>query len=152
MIERERVTYLPGTPTAFIAMMDSPDFGQRDLSSIKLTMSAGANCPVEVIRAVRDRFSGMFIEAFGMNEFGMGFWAMLDDDPDEVAGTIGRAIRGVEARVVDGDGRPLPNGETGELVIKSAGMCAGYFDNVVVTGKPDPEWVARTWRERLSGL
>ena len=48
---------------------------------------------------------------------------------DEVDGSIGRAIAGVEARVVDAEGRTLPLGETGELVIKSAGMCAGYFNN-----------------------
>jgi fatty-acyl-CoA synthase len=67
----------------------------------------------------------------------MGFWCLPDDDPAEVDGSIGRAIPGVEARVVDGDGQPVPTGEIGELVIKSAGMCAGYHNN--------PEANAASW-------
>ena len=92
LIERERVTYLPGTPTAFIALTNSPDFAQRDLDSVKLIMSAGANCPVEAIRTVRSGFKGMFIEAFGMNEFGMAIWTWPEDDPAEVDGFGGASL------------------------------------------------------------
>ena len=129
LIEREKVTYVPATPTGFIALSNSPAVEHRRLDSLRLMLSAGASFPVQSIKDLRRKFNTTFIDSFGMNEFGMGFWCLPDDDPDEVDGSIGRAIAGVEARVVDADGRPLPHDETGELVIKSAGMCAGYHNN-----------------------
>ena len=137
LLEREKVTFLPGTPTAFIAIMNNPDFGRRDLGSLKLTMSAGANCPVEVIQAVRDRFSGMFIEAFGMNEFGLGIWTWPEDDPVEVDGSVGRPFQGVESRVLDDQGRQMGVHQSGELLVRHAGMCVGYHGN--------PEANAESW-------
>ena len=129
LIEREKVTYVPATPTGFIALSNSPAIEHTHLESVRLLLSAGASFPVQSINELREKFETTFIDSFGMNEFGMGFWCLPDDDPDEVDGSIGRAIAGVEARVVDSEGRTLPLGETGELVIKSAGMCAGYFNN-----------------------
>ena len=137
LMERERVTYLPGTPTAFIAIMNSPDIGRRDLSSIKLTMSAGASCPVEVVREIRDRFREMFIEAFGMNEFGIAIWTWPEDDPAEVEGSVGRPFQGVEAKVVDDQGRVEAVHQSGELLVSHAGMCVGYHGN--------PEANAEAW-------
>ncbi len=137
LIGREKVTYVPATPTHFIALSNSPAIEHARLESLRLLLSAGASFPVQSIKELRQKFNTTFIDSFGMNEFGMGFWCMPDDDPDEVDGSIGRAIAGVEARVVDPDGRTVANGETGELVIKSAGMCAGYFNQ--------PEANASAW-------
>ena len=139
LIGREKVTYVPATPTHFIALSNSPAIERARLESLRLLLSAGASFPVQSIKDLRQKFKTTFIDSFGMNEFGMGFWCMPDDDPDEVDGSIGRTIAGVEARVVDADGRTVPTGETGELVIKSAGMCAGYFNQ--------PEANASAWDE-----
>lgn len=129
LIEREKVTFVSGTPTAFIALTNSAAAEHARVDSLRLLMSAGASFPVQSIRELRERLKTTFIDSFGMNEFGMGFWCLPDDDPDQVDGSIGRAIAGVEARIVDADGRELPVGDSGELVIKSAGMCAGYHGN-----------------------
>ena len=129
LIDQEQVTFVPGTPTAFIALSNSPALKHATLGSLRLLLSAGASFPVQSIKELRQKFNTTFIDSFGMNEFGMGFWCLPDDDPKEVDGSIGQPISGVEARVVDVDGRMVPNGETGELVIKSAGMCAGYHNN-----------------------
>ncbi len=139
LIGREKVTYIPATPTGFIALTNSPAIEGARLDSLRLMLSAGASFPVQSIRDLRRTFPATFIDSFGMNEFGMGFWCMPDDDPEEVDGSIGRAIAGVEARIVGGDGRVVANGETGELVIKSAGMCAGYHNR--------PEANASSWDE-----
>ena len=139
LIGREKVTYVPATPTHFIALTNSPAIERASLGSLRLMLSAGASFPVQSIKELRQTFKTTFIDSFGMNEFGMGLWCMPDDDPDEVDGSIGRAIAGVEARVVDADGQRVAPGETGELVIKSAGMCAGYFNQ--------PEANAAAWHE-----
>ena len=137
LIERERVSFLPGTPTAFIAMLNSPAISRHDLGSLRVLLSAGASFPVQAINELRDAISAPFIESFGMNEFGMGFWYGADDDLDAVTGSIGRPIAGLEARIVDEHGRDVAPGETGELLVKSAGMCAGYHAN--------PEANAAAW-------
>lgn len=129
LVERERVTYLPATPTGFIALTNSPAAAERRHDSLRLMLSAGASFPVASIKALRRTFDAAFVDSFGMNEFGMGLWCRPDDDPDMADGSIGRPIAGVEARIVDADGAPLPPGETGELAIRSAGMCAGYYGN-----------------------
>jgi len=137
LIGREKVTYVPATPTHFIALTNSPAMAKARVDSIRLMLSAGAPFPVQSIKDMREKFQTMFIDSFGMNEFGMGLWAMPDDDPDEVAGTIGRPITGVEAQVLGVDGQRVAPGETGELAIKSAGMCAGYYNQ--------PEANAASW-------
>ena len=142
LIEREAVTYLAGTPTAFIALTNSPALERTRRDSLRLALSAGASFPIASIRELRRKFTPAFIDAFGMNEFGMGFWWSPEDDPDDVAGTIGRTIGGVEARVVDADGSPVAAGEVGELVIKSAGMCAGYLNNAEANAS---SWDGEGW-------
>ena len=128
LIGRENVTYIAGTPTGFMALSNSPAVADARLDSIRLLLSAGDSFPVRAIKELRQIFQTVFIDAFGMNEFGMGFWCLPSDDPNEVDGSIGRAIAGVEAKILDVDGRSVPTGEIGELAIKSAGMCAGYFN------------------------
>ncbi|PPR57919.1 MAG: Short-chain-fatty-acid--CoA ligase [Alphaproteobacteria bacterium MarineAlpha4_Bin2] len=137
LIGQEKVTYVPATPTHFIAMTNSPAMESASVESIRLMLSAGAAFPVQSIKEMREKFQTMFIDSFGMNEFGMGLWAMPDDDPDKVAGTIGRPITGVDAQVLGTDGQRVAPGEIGELVIKSAGMCAGYHNQ--------PEANATAW-------
>ncbi len=139
LIGREKVTFVPATPTGFIALSNSPAIEHARLGSLRLLMSSGAGFPVQSIKELRQKFNTTFIDSFGMNEFGMACWCRPDDEPDEVDGTVGRAIAGVEVRVIDADGRTVPTGETGELVIKSANMCAGYINQ--------PEANASAWDE-----
>lgn len=142
LIEAEKVTYISGTPTTFIALSNSPAVAHTVQDTLRLLLSAGASFPVQAIKEMREKFKTTIIDSFGMNEFGMGFWSLPEDDPDEVDGTIGRAISGVEARIVDADGNTVPSGETGELVIKSAGMCAGYHNNEAANNS---SWDAEGW-------
>ena len=129
IVEEEGVSFIPGTPTGFVALTNAEPDPPRDVSSLRLLMSAGSSFPVPAIHALRARFDATFIESYGMNEFGMGFWCGTDDAPEEVDGSIGRPITGLAARVVGADGEALAQGEVGELAVKSAGMCCGYYDN-----------------------
>ncbi|HYM49865.1 MAG TPA: class I adenylate-forming enzyme family protein [Candidatus Limnocylindrales bacterium] len=139
-IERERVTFIPGTPTAFLALLGSPELGRRDLGSLRLAFASGASGPPGLLQRVRDGLHTAAVEGYGMNEFGLAMWFTPQDDPAIVDGTIGRPIPGVEARVVRDDGQPAAVGEPGEMVIKSPGMSAGYLDS--------PEANAAAWDEQ----
>jgi crotonobetaine/carnitine-CoA ligase len=84
------------------------------------------------------RWGVPWFEAFGMTETG-GDIRMSHEDHDELVGTgcIGRPSRDREAMIAGEDGKPLPRGETGELLLRGIGLMQGYHD--------DPEATARAF-------
>ena len=126
LVGQEGITFIPGTPTAFMALTSSRELARANTDSLRMVISAGAAFPKQAIQDLRQKIDAVVIESYGMNEFGMGFWCSLNDNPDVVLGSMGKPIPGLEARVVNSNGDDVPHGDTGELVIKSAGMCCGY--------------------------
>ena len=83
---------------------------------------------------IEARWGVRWYEAFGMTESGLDVAVELDDH-DEAVGTgcIGTPMPGREARVVDADGRPVPAGTPGELVLRGVGLMDGYYCNPAAT-------------------
>lgn len=109
------------------------DPADRDHRVTRVLCSA---IPVAQHAELEARWGVPWSEAFGMTEIGAGT-AVTPEDHDELVGSgcIGRPIRGREARVVDERGRPVPSGETGELVFRGLGMMDGYFKNPEATAE-----------------
>lgn len=127
-IERERVTILVGAPVSYMAMLRVSDFERYRLSSLLICATGSAPCPPELAREIQRRFRCAVHIGFGMTELGGGVAATsLDDAPDRQAETVGRPMPGMEVRIVDEQGRPLPPGEVGELVCRSDSLMLGYF-------------------------
>ena len=78
LIERERVTYFCCAPAHLIAMLNSPELARFDLGSLRMVVTGGASCPIEVIRAFRTHLRGHLLELYGMLE--TGFQSL--DPPD----------------------------------------------------------------------
>ncbi|MGD9753184.1 MAG: AMP-binding protein [Acidimicrobiia bacterium] len=138
IIQRERITTMPGAPAIFQSLLNHPDLDRYDLSSLKRCVTGAATIPVEMVVQMRERL-GMdtVITAFGMTEtHGIVTICRPDDDPETIATTSGRAIPGMEVRVVDDDGNELPHGQAGELVVRGYTTMLGYLD--------DPEQTAAT--------
>jgi fatty-acyl-CoA synthase len=95
--------------------------------------SGGAAMPVPLIQAWQAVHSVPFKQGFGMTEFGPGLFSMGPEFAISKAGSIGRPNYFVEARLVDDDGREVPVGEVGELVLKGPSMCSGYFNDEAAT-------------------
>ena len=68
LIERERVTHFCCAPAHLVALLNVPDLGRYDLSSLQVMTTGGASCPIEVIREVRARLPGHLLELYGMLE------------------------------------------------------------------------------------
>ncbi len=127
-IQRERVTILIGAPVSYMAMLRASDFERYRLSSLLICATGSAPCPPELAREIQRRFRCAVHIGFGMTELGGGVAATsLDDAPDRQAETVGRPMPGMEVRIVDEQGRPLPPGEVGELVCRSDSLMLGYF-------------------------
>jgi non-ribosomal peptide synthetase component E (peptide arylation enzyme) len=129
LIERERVTFIPSAPASLIAMLNDPELERFDLSSLRVVITGGASCPVETIRAYRQKIPGHLIELYGMLETGFHTFTRLTDDPEAVTGTIGRAADGMGLRLIDADGRDVPPGAEGEIAAEGPSVHLGYHKN-----------------------
>jgi len=130
-VEQERCTGLYGVPTMFLAMLDAPDFGGYDLTSLRTGIMAGAPCPIEVMKRVIDRMHMDEVTiAYGMTETSpVSFQSHTSDPVDKRVATVGRVHPHIEVRIVDPGGAVLPVGEAGELCTKGYSVMSGYWDD-----------------------
>jgi non-ribosomal peptide synthetase component E (peptide arylation enzyme) len=129
LIERERVTFIPSAPASIIAMLNDPELPRFDLRSLRVVITGGAACPVETIRAYRQRMPGHLIELYGMLETGFHTFTRFTDDPEAVAGTIGRPAPGMGLRLIDEAGHDVPPGAEGEIAAEGPSVHLGYHKN-----------------------
>jgi acyl-CoA synthetase (AMP-forming)/AMP-acid ligase II len=123
---RERATVQFLVPAMWAALMQVPDFKSYDLSSLELALSGGAPCPLTVIEFFRDQ-GVPFQEGFGMTETAPSVAVLDSDHVVEKAGSIGRPLFHVSARIVDDLDREVPTGEVGELVLQGENIFDGYW-------------------------
>ena len=130
-VSRERITMLPGAPTLYQTILNHPDFGSFDLTSLRLAVTGAAAIPVELILRMRRELTfENIITGYGLTEScGIATMCRHDDDPETIALTSGRAIPELEVRCVDDGGAEVPRGEPGELVIRGYTVMQGYLDD-----------------------
>ena len=133
-IERERATVVLGVPTIWKFLMDSPAFGETDLSHVRWLISGGAPLPHYLIEAYQER-GVVFKQGFGMTEVGVNCFAMTVEDSYAKIGSIGQPMMFTEVRLVDGEGRDVPNGEVGEMLFRGPHVSLGYWNNPDATGE-----------------
>ena len=126
IIKRDQVTVLPGVPTMYAAILHAAGGTARDVASLRLCVSGGAALPVELLRSFEKEFDCMILEGYGLSETSPVASFNHPDRPRK-PGTIGQAIAGVEMRVQDNAGVPLPPGEVGEIAIRGHNVMKGYW-------------------------
>ena len=129
-IERERCTAVYGVPTMFIAMLAQPGMKDRDLSSLRTGIMAGAPCPIEVMkRCINELNMSEVAIAYGMTETSpVSCQTLIDDDLDRRTATIGRVHPHVEIKIVDPDtGKTVKRGEPGEFCTRGYSVMLGYW-------------------------
>ncbi|HMN83308.1 MAG TPA: cyclohexanecarboxylate-CoA ligase [Burkholderiaceae bacterium] len=99
----------------------------QPVPSLKTFLCAGAPIPGPLVEQAREVLGSKIVSAWGMTENGAVTTIELDDDDERAFTTDGCALPGAEVRVVDMEGRPLPHGEVGRLVVRSASNFGGYL-------------------------
>jgi fatty-acyl-CoA synthase len=125
LIERERCTVYYGTPNIALALTEHPDRPRRDLSSLRTGAAIG---PPAAMQMVMDLGAREICNVYGLTEC-YGNCTVTDaHDPAEVRRTtVGYPLPGMELRVVDRESRrPLPPGETGEILVRGL-LTPGYY-------------------------
>jgi len=133
-IEAERATLATAVPTVWYDVLGL-DPASVDLSSLRLIMAGGAAVPRRLIEAFEERFGVRILQAWGLTETSPV--AAMAHPPKHVPAeramgyrvTAGRALGGVEARVVDDEGKVLPRDEvsTGEIEVRGPWVTGAYY-------------------------
>jgi HIP---CoA ligase len=130
-IAAERISVLPGPPTLYQSLLSHPELGATDISTLRLAVTGAAVIPVGLVSQMREVLGfEVVLTAYGLTE-ATGFVTATrnGDDLETIATTSGRAIDGVEVRVVDPEGAPLRAGVPGEVECRGYNVMEGYFED-----------------------
>jgi benzoate-CoA ligase family protein len=127
LVAVERPTHLFAVATMYARLLQVPDAARRfDLGSLRVCVSSGEALPPAVFQGWRDRFGLELLDVVGSTE---ALHDYLANRPGAArAGSSGQVIPGFDARLVDGEGRPVLPGATGELLIKGETTAACYWN------------------------
>jgi fatty-acyl-CoA synthase len=130
-LESERCTSIYGVPTMFIAQLEHPTYPQRELSALRTGIMAGSPCPIELMKRVTSEMGAREMTiGYGQTEASpIITMTRTDDSLERRVGTVGRAIPGVEVRIVEkATGEVFPDGSPGELCCRGHNVMLGYYN------------------------
>ena len=134
IVERDRVNIFQGVPTMYGAMLHLPDRERYDVSSLEVCASGGSAMPVELMRSFEEAFGCIILEGYGLSE-SSPVASFNHADRERKPGSIGTPIAGVQMQVVDDDGREVPEGDVGEIVIRGPNVMKGYWNRPEATAE-----------------
>jgi malonyl-CoA/methylmalonyl-CoA synthetase len=136
--EEYQPTVFFGVPAMFIRLLELPeDRAQAIGARLRLAVSGSAPLPAEAHEKFRQRFGSVILERYGMTETLMNISNPYDGE--RRPGSVGLPLPGVEVKICDEAGDPVPDGTSGELWVRGANVCAGYWRR--------PDATAAAWRD-----
>ncbi|HEX7783037.1 MAG TPA: AMP-binding protein [Sphingobium sp.] len=129
--ERPTIHYA-GFPTIISALVTHPDFARYDQSRLRINHVVG---PADLLRRYGALFPGaVAVNSYGLTEAtGVPCYSALDDPEELLYETSGALFEGMEARILDEEGKEVPDGAPGEICLRGFGIFAGYYDDPQAT-------------------
>jgi fatty-acyl-CoA synthase len=132
LLKEENITLFFGVPAVFLFLIQHPNFRPEAFAGARVVMSGGAPLPVSLIKQYHE--AGIVLQqGFGMSEAAPSIATLGKDRSLKKAGSIGRSLFHLEARVVDDDMKDVPTGAVGELVIRGPNLMQGYWNRPEAT-------------------
>jgi acyl-CoA synthetase (AMP-forming)/AMP-acid ligase II len=129
IVEREKITMLPGAPTVYQSLLEALGSGLiagRDLSSLRCSVTGSADIPVELIRRMKQELPFQHImTGYGLTEAGTATASRPGDSFEDIATTVGAPCDGIEVAIA-GDS---------EVLIRGYSVMQGYFENAKATAE-----------------
>ncbi|SPM40481.1 Acyl-CoA synthetase (AMP-forming)/AMP-acid ligase II, partial [Mycobacterium numidiamassiliense] len=124
VIERERITMLPGPPTLYHSLLTVQD--KARLSTLRAGVTGAADIPVELVRRIHDELPFQtLMTGYGLTEAGNVTLSRPGDSFEDVATTAGLPCEGVEVRIADDS----------EVLVRGYGVMQGYLDDPAATAQ-----------------
>lgn len=130
-VDEERCTGLYGVPTMFLALLEHKAFSKFDFSCLRTGIMAGAVCPEPLMRRVmEDLYMKEITICYGLTEGSpVMTQTRVDDSVERRVQTVGRAMPGIEVRIVDQEtGLEVPRGTQGEVCCRGYNVMKGYYN------------------------
>lgn len=128
-----KVTVFAAVPSMYALWGQLPPLSV-DLSAVRFAISGGAPLPLEILRRFEERYGIAIYEGYGLTEAA----PVLTENPlfgPRKVGSVGRALPGIELKVVDGEGREIPAGTVGEIIARGPNIMVGYLNRPGATAE-----------------
>jgi long-chain acyl-CoA synthetase len=136
-IVQRGVTVVPGAPPMWVAWAQFGDAPAEAFARLRLALSGASKMPTEASEQLQERFGLVLREGYGLTEASPVVTTSTGIEPR--IGSVGKALDGVEVRLVDGEGEAVLTGDPGEIWVRGPNVFAGYWE--------DPEATARVLRD-----
>lgn len=127
LFEKEKITLFFGVPAMFLSMIQHPEFDPEKFSTSRIVMCGGAPLPVSLVNQYNDR-GILLTQGFGMSEAGPSISTLHRENAIKKAGSVGRPVFHMDAKIVDDDLKRLAPGQVGELLIKGPNLFREYWN------------------------
>jgi long-chain acyl-CoA synthetase len=134
-IERYRVRYMPVVPTMLVYLLNHPERARFDTSSLYRITAGGAALPEQVRLDFERAFPGCRVQqGYGLSE-SASVATTFQLEEETRPGSAGRALPGIEIRILDDREQPLPPRATGEICLSGPNITAGYYRDPQATSR-----------------
>ncbi|MCZ6730440.1 MAG: AMP-binding protein, partial [SAR324 cluster bacterium] len=127
LIQDEGATFTMASTPFLADLTELPSAESYDLSTLRIFLCAGAPIPRVLAQQANERLDVRVVAAWGMTENGVVTATKPDDPPEKIFGTDGCAIPGMEVRIVDEQGAPVPTDQEGRLQARGMNNFVGYL-------------------------
>jgi long-chain acyl-CoA synthetase len=127
-IQKHQVTVFESVPIVFQLLLGVRDLASYDTHSVKIAAMMGTNIPLPLLRAFQSAQPHIkVIQGYGLTETSPLITLVEPEKAEAKIGSIGRAVPGVEVKIVDEAGKEVPMGEPGEIITRGPHVMKGYF-------------------------
>ena len=137
LVETYQAAAMLGVPTMLVAMIEHPDFPNRDLSSVNRICSGGATVPAALVQRFEESLGADFTIVFGQTECSpVASMTRPDDSFEDKSGTLGGPMPNVEVKIIDTEtGETVPINVLGEYCTRGYHVMLEYFEMPEATAK-----------------
>lgn len=138
LIEKEKITVAGMVPAMLARLVSYPDLNQHKLSSLRLIVTSTALLPVQIALEAEERLGCIVAQSYGSLDCGGIASHWVTDSREVRLNTVGKPYDGNEIKLVDENGKEVPAGEAGNVMVRGPQCTGGYYRQ--------PEQTAKVWQ------
>ena len=127
------ITIVPGAPPVWIAISLMEGVNASAFATVRMALTGAARMPEDATERLKRKFNIELREGYGLTEAAPVVTSSVGIEPRR--GSVGRAVEGLEVRVVDSEGDDVPVGDSGEVLVRGPNVFVGYWNDPVTTAR-----------------